>query len=198
MSIPLFISLTISLVLAPLWSHQLLKGTFSKERKIIAMDNAAILLGRSERETFSFLRRVNEAISNLEAVHHIIHPLLVLGTVSPEIVAQDGKLESLIDELHKGSLKVAKFNWSMGKHQAEAELLRMGVPLFEIRREDNLPVREIVCPICHLNSFWEMAPNFNKSYLRINDASLSFGLWIDFQDSSLIKGRFRNYQLVEG
>lgn len=53
----IFITALIPLFLAPVWTHELFKSSFEKQKNIIALDNAAILLGREIENCSLLLKR---------------------------------------------------------------------------------------------------------------------------------------------
>lgn len=178
MSISLFVSLIIILVSAPLLTHQLFSGSFERQKNKIALDNAAILLGRRDRSTFNFIARSNRVADFLETIHHPIHLAARSGLGSTQLMAQDLSLESAIRELHFSSQQFAKANWTGSLISANAEMHRLGSWLAQQRRSLVAPLIGKRCPVCHLEAYWIVDSSQTDSYLRAQSGSLVTWLWI--------------------
>ena len=170
MSFSIFVAVIIPFVLAPLWTHELFKGSFERQKAIIALDNAAILIGREDRDLFEFLKNTNSIVEGLEKIHHPIHLALRMGALDPKLKLQDIGLETLIRELHSEAEVVSKVRLSKSPLVAFSEFRRMQVAGQIIQRAKKVPVFEVKCSLCHLWVKWEPIPELLKTQIEvIND-----------------------------
>ncbi len=195
MSIPIFITLMVPLFLAPLWTHQIMNLSFLRQRTFLALDNAAILLGREDRLVFNFLLKSNRFIAGLEKIHHPIHAIVRAGGASPNLVAQDAALEIVINQSHKGAIVYSTGIWKIAELKILTELRRMGTSLLNLKRETKVPVVGVRCPICFLEARWEINSRNANTYLQVKKDSWMPGLWVKPTGTSLLRGPPWNYKL---
>jgi hypothetical protein len=167
MSFSIFVAVITPFVLAPLWTHELFKGSFERQKAIIALDNAAILIGREDRDLFNFLKNTNSIVEGLEKIHHPIHLALRMGALDPKLKLQDIGLETLIREMHSEAEVISNVRWSKSPMVASSEFRRMQVAGQIIQRANKVPVVEVKCSLCHLFVKW--APNLQllKTHLEV-------------------------------
>lgn len=195
MSISLFASLITILALTPLWTHQLYLTSFNRQKTMIALDNAAIVLGRQDRMTLNFVEKANETIKLIELIHHPIHFAVVSGIASPQVVAQDVSLEATLKEIHFTSRRVADVKWASSLSSAIAEVGRLGTEVIQHQRGLTSPLIKKRCAICNLDTFWLVDANRTDSFLRVKSGDWISAVWVRLLKSLNKNKADWNYQL---
>ncbi len=195
MSISVLAALVTILGLAPVWTHELFNNSFLRQKTTIALDNAAIILGRQDRTTLNFLVKANRTVSLMEVIHHPIHLAVVMGIATPNLIAQDVSLERAISEIHKGAKTIANVNWARASLMANSELRRFGISVVQKQRAERAPLIEKNCPVCHLGSHWEIDHAIKDTFLRVGNRSWIPAIWIKLVGESLVNGKKWNYKL---
>jgi hypothetical protein len=167
MSFSIFVAVITPFVLAPLWTHELFKGSFERQKAIIALDNAAILIGREDRDLFNFLKNTNSIVEGIEKIHHPIHLALRMGALDPKLKLQDIGLETLIREMHSEAEVISNVRWSKSPMVAFSEFRRMQVAGQIIQRANKVPVVEVKCSLCHLFVKWVPNLQLLKTHIEV-------------------------------
>jgi len=165
MLIPFLIGLLPSLVLGPAWILEIYQAEMQWQKTQIGLDNAAILLGRNDRD---LMNDVFESEVRLENLHQILHKALscslVPATATPcQIVSR--KTQLLIQTLILKTKEVAQFKWVRGGANARSNLLRQKI-LFTLSRSSFWPGKLQTCSFCHLGIHWAEDFGELKSELR--------------------------------
>lgn len=195
MSISILYPLITVMVLAPLWSHQIFRDSFERQKMKIAIDNAAISIGRGDRQIFNFVENSNKAIKALEAIHHPIHLAVRSGMASPQLASQDLALEISLKELHLTTRKLAETKWMSSTLLAGSEVGRLGVYLNGIQRSKTCPLNGTRCPICNLEVYWKIDVLRTDSFLNVQIGEQTSALWTKIIKKLSGRGTEWNYYL---
>lgn len=195
MSISILYPLITVMVLAPLWSHQIFRESFERQKMKIAIDNAAILIGRGDRQIFNFVENSNKAIKALEAIHHPIHLAVRSGMASPQLASQDLVLELSLKELHLTTRKLAETKWISSTMLVGSELGRLGGYLKGIQRSKTCPLNGRRCPICNLELYWKVDALRTNSFLNVQMGEQTSFLWTKIIRKLSSRGAEWNYYL---
>ena len=158
MYIPLFILLTELFlpVSVPLLMQGGYVGLYQYERKLIAIDNANILIGRRERELFNWLTRANQRLKAADLAHDPIHAC----AHSPAYLFCGGEMDEPMEEALKAASsiieQVAKARWLLIELEARKELQKWGVMSAHLERIRSIPVDKERCKFCWLNIFFKV------------------------------------------
>jgi len=142
------------LVIAPWQSRGIFCDIFRVERKQIAVDNAAITLGRRDREIFRFLSASNRILRRIEVVHHALHFCARTPTGLAKCLAKDILVERQMEAFLQGIYGTASAMWLA----ARLDAISTAAELYEtvvISRPITLPVKALRCPICQRPNRWE-------------------------------------------
>ena len=138
------------LFLAPLLTHEMFTRLEARQRQRIALDNAAIALGRAEREIWQNLVREEVSLRRQEILHHSVHEK---AFSSPHAFALDQSLETALRAKYQLASWRARVAWAAALGKAHAELERLGVPA-RIDRDPQFPFVEQRCLRCGLAVAW--------------------------------------------
>jgi hypothetical protein len=151
----LLLALTLTpIAVAPLMTHGLYGQAYRVEYRQIALDNAAIGLGRGQRAAFRYLAETNRKLRALEAVHHPAHACARLPQPTPACLAADRSAELAIRTLRNEAYAAAQIRWASARGQARTELGRWQVEA-TVHSPVRIPVAPVRCPLCGLDVFWE-------------------------------------------
>ncbi len=144
------------LVAAPLLTHRVYRAAYARERAQIALDNAAIASGRSDRATLRALDSANRLLSRLDAIHHPLHACAMVPATAAECAPADRAIEARIRLLHAETERAAQASWRLGHAAAGAEAVRLGETLGDVERS-RLVLVPSSCGSCGLPSAWTVA-----------------------------------------
>jgi hypothetical protein len=165
MLIPFLISLLPSLVMGPAWVFEIYQAEIQWQKTQIGLDNAAILLGRNDRD---LMNDVFESEARLKNLHKILHKALscslVPATATPCQMASR-KTQLLIKALILKTKAVAQLKWVRGEANARGNLIRQKIN-FTLTRSSFWPGKLHTCPFCHLGTHWAEDIGKLKSELR--------------------------------
>lgn len=157
MPIPFIIGL-IPLFLSPIWSGRLIQVALKSERAQIAVDNAAILAGRRDRETLNFLARRNVQLRKLDAAHHAAHLCAYGPGANTACVAADRAAEAAIQALRMETIRNAEIQWFAASRAAQAEFHRVDDGrAFQSDRPLALRLDGVTCSVCGRKVTWELS-----------------------------------------
>ena len=186
-------------IASPLLSQSQFRAVFDWERRQIALDNAAITLGRGEREIFRQLRQTNQTVAGLELEHHSVHQCA--RTLTPAAGAcglADEAIEEAIREVHQSAYENASRQWAAKLHDALTEAAKLSPGNISVTRRETVPIQEVRCSMCGQAVAWEVEPGALplKAKLRqtaIDGPELAVGLWTT--GDSLRAGAVWDYRL---
>ena len=150
MPILLLGSLLSALVVAPLRTVRIYRDAEAWETRQIAVDNAAIRLGQSDRGVFRSLREAHRIAMALEAIHHPLHACARAVVTTGECFEPDLAIEAEIEAFHRTTEGAARAMWRWGE---------VGLPslALESLRRPEIPLTEKRCAVCGLASNWELS-----------------------------------------
>lgn len=178
MSFSIFISVLIPFFLAPFWTHELFKDSFEGQKSIIALDNAAILIGKGDRDLFNFIKKTNSFVTGIEKIHHPVHLAIRMGAIEPKLKAQDLGLETLIREIHSNTAAISNIRWSKSSFTALSEFQRLGISGNILERATRVPIVGLECSVCHLFSKWEVNPTLLKTKIAVTNSKAAESLYV--------------------
>lgn len=193
------LALTFVLVAAPLWTSHLFRSVYSWERRQVAVDNAAIILGRSDRKSFTDLSRLNRTIEAMEVEHHLLHACARSNTpAAPECALADAQLERVMENLHRVGGEMARAQWRLGQVRASAETRQFGVTMDVPDRPAEIPIGERKCAACALSLYWERSESRRALHYAVRargDDSPPVTTGVELTGRSLRDGRDWEYRL---
>jgi hypothetical protein len=149
--IPVLILFLSGLGSVPMLSSAMYSEIEEYEKRTIALDNAAIRLGRRDRNLFRMVDSAATKIRALETTHHALHACARVPSPSyfkcrAADLAIERTIAGLIDAL-RASVTAA---WRFNSARTREELWRGDWRRPEITRETIAPVRFERCPVCGL------------------------------------------------
>ncbi len=178
-------------------SHSLFLSLEKKETGVIALDNAAIRLGRNGRAVWKALHRANKELEVLENLHHPAHLCARLPIPNASCAALDQKLEMILRSKVEFIRAQSQVNWKAGSEQAslEASQLKRQVG---VHRALSLPIQRVRCGTCGLDHAWEFSPEFRAHLSEDVSASIVGDLWrarVVYLGKSLRRTKDWNYRI---
>lgn len=149
------LAILIPLSLAPAMTWKIFCDVARQERSQIAVDNAAIVLGRADRDLFMDLSASNRILKQLDRIHHPLHVCARAASPGAMCVGHDLAIEREIMLMHQTIGKTAEARWRSNLRVALMELEKLKIPLVSVSRK-TFPVHPKRCPVCGLNSAWEI------------------------------------------
>lgn len=153
MQIPLLVIATV-LAMAPFLSREIYVEMYRLEKRTIAVDNAAILIGRTDRAMTAFLAKSNLAMRAADLFHDLLHVCAKNPKTAAICVDKDMAMERQLAFVHSRLYDVAKSMWVAGSARARIEMARLGV-VGHIDRARLPPIHSKHCPLCWLAITWE-------------------------------------------
>lgn len=145
------------LLLAPAWTYRVFSEAERFERRQIAVDNAAIELGRGDRAALRTLEEGQRRIRVLERAHHLVHFCARVPETAPACAAEDRALEAGI-RVYSLALRVrAQAAWVASLARARKALTGIGNRAGVLGRAVVLPLRPRRCSVCGGDAGWELA-----------------------------------------
>ena len=141
-------------LLAPWYTHRLYDRLHELEKAQIAVDNAAITLGRRERQMFRLLETAEKELRRMELAHH---PLHVCGQKDGRCRTADLALEAKMVAAHRAATVAAQALWTEAALEARARLAALDV-VAQMPRPGRAPFRERRCLLCLLPVGWTLRP----------------------------------------
>lgn len=154
MSISFLIILSVILA-APWESRRIFYEAFRAERRQIAVDNAAIVIGRRDRELFRFLSASNRLLRGMEVAHHALHACARTPQGAAVCMDKDVAIELQIELVLRTTYETASVWWKSAAIAAESSARRLDEEVSLIRPASP-PLRKYVCPICGRAVQWEV------------------------------------------
>lgn len=151
MPLTLVAMLLAPLLLAPLSTARLIGEALTEERRQIAFDNAAIVLGRHVRLALRALAMAETGLAAADFVHHPVH---LCAAVKPPCRAADMGLERGIELLFRNAEAVFRAALAAAPMRARAELVSEKA-LAQVDGP-SLRLSAVRCPICRLPVRWEV------------------------------------------
>lgn len=144
-----------ALVLSMDWTHRRFKEVHGLETAYIAVDNAAIRLGQSSRQTWNHLVRFNTRVRAAEVAHHFWHGCARNPVTALKCGPVDRAWEAAISKAHSIAWQQARLLWKAGTREAERQGREAGLKL-QADRPSDPPVRPVLCSHCGLKAHWEL------------------------------------------
>ncbi len=151
----LFLAFALVALSGPLLTQSILRSLWLREELQIAVDNAAIVLGKGDRKIWNELTQANRTLEVWEAIHDVVHSCARLAPQSP-CAADDRLWEVKIDEFRQASYWRAQSLWQQTWVSARLEASRFSGNALNTTRSSTLPVVEVACPRCGRPVFWEI------------------------------------------
>lgn len=155
MYLSLLAILAVPLFWSPLATHRLFAEVLAWQRTQIAVDNAAIRLGRLDREWTEFMERGRRRLEHLEKLHHPLHLCARVPQTMAACRSQDEAIERLLTATARWWEAEAARRWGVAPGRALEEGRRLGIPLRLAGRPPLPPVRRTPCPLCRLKVRWK-------------------------------------------
>lgn len=192
MSLSFYLIALLPVLTAPLLTYRIAQGAYEWQRRQIAIDNAAILLGTADREIARALQSGNAAQQAIEVAHHEAHACAHSPAANPGCLAADEALELKISLSHREMQLRASSSWGVNGLRAAAYLSSHRVTN-RIDRAASVPIDSVTCPICGLEVYWEKKDAFRTVFLSDGQPKLGANVTVD--GSTLVFGGEWNYQL---
>lgn len=186
----LFLILGATLATSMWQTHRIFLKAFRWEKRQIAVDNAAIKLGRGDRAVFNEIRTLNKILRGFEISHHSAHAC----RKSPKCKPVDELFEQLIETTRKIGFMSASFRWGESFASAQTEYEKTlseyfknldsdfsnkRVAMLVIHgRSSDVPLRGERCQICHRDVYWEIDASKTRPFYYLK--SLRFDQDVDF------------------
>jgi hypothetical protein len=169
----LYLNLLVTLLAAPLLTQSQFRLVWNAERRQIAVDNAAMVLGRHDREDLHSLEQATRLLAFYETVHHPIHLCArVPGPQAPGCRGQDRLWEARLELAYHLAYQKARIHWQLAGGKAREEAMRLDADPLMLGRPSELPVSERLCPLCHLRIGWtRRGPNL-RYQLKVRTSEL--------------------------
>jgi len=182
---------------APLWAMQLWSIVWEEEQAQIAVDNAAIVLGRGDRALLNELVGVNRKLRALEVEHHVAHHCAQIPSPAKAgCEATDRALELTLRALRLAAYERAQLAWRESEFKAFAEAKRLKNRISIDERSIRPPLRSIRCAECQLDIFWELEEPKRRGFLlRTHGPSPQFSRVV-WEGTDLRSGKKWNYRLA--
>ncbi len=132
-------------------SHARFQELYALESDWIALDNAAIELGRSARAVWNGLQKANAEIRRLETRHHLVHACARVPATAIQCRTADLAAEGELALRHARAGVAAATAWRVG-----AERARVQAPTALFSRLPLPPLQSVRCSVCGLPSEWEI------------------------------------------
>lgn len=152
MSVP-FIMVILFLLLAPLESLRLFRRTAEWQKAQVALDNAAIELGKRDRDLFRYVASANQVLAGLELLHHPLHLCARVPKTAPVCGPKDLALEAKIQTVRLETYRAASLSWTGNGVRA---LSQLGTYRVSASRTGRVPLRSVVCALCRRAVLWEV------------------------------------------
>lgn len=136
MQIPLLIGLLLPLLSSPWWTHTVFGYAADWEHEQIAADNAAIVLGRKDRELLEYVESANRLLAMLDAVHD--------PKLAPQIRALHRTVHAASQGMWRANLVEAMSVWRAGGGAPRA-----------VRRTMRVPLQSRRCRVCGVPIAWD-------------------------------------------
>src|SRR5688500_15327370 len=107
MQISLLILVSLPLLFSPLLTYRIYDKALSWERTQIAVDNAAIVIGKKDKELFNYLIASNRILHALEMAHHPLHFCARVPLTTAFCISEDLVLEAQITAMHHSVYLIA-------------------------------------------------------------------------------------------
>lgn len=153
----LAVIIALPLLIGPFWTHRAFSEAETMERWQVALDNAAIVSGRAERELLSRLSKGGRELRRLELLHHPWHACALVPATQAKCIPVDQALEARIREVHAREWWLALGRWIAAAARARGEMARFGEKLCRSSRPGRLPVIPVLCPTCGMASGFAVA-----------------------------------------
>lgn len=151
MPLALIAVLLVPLGLAPVWSARLEREALEHERRQIAFDNGAIVLGRAVRAALVALAAAERTLEGAEVGHHALH---ACASVNPKCRVPDLLVEQFLRATHRAAEAAFRAALAAAPPLATLELGRAtGAGRVEAPR---LSLTSMRCPICRLPIRWRL------------------------------------------
>jgi hypothetical protein len=136
-------------------THGRFQEIYRLERGLIALDNAAILLGRSAREVWKGLVRFNAWAEKAELAHHVAHVCARAPIAGSPCRAADQAWEAALASAHRLAGARAHLGWTQGRRDALIAARKLGVEV-TADRAPTPPIRSKRCSVCGLLTRWDI------------------------------------------
>ena len=146
---------------APLFSYLRFKELYRWEENQIFTDNAAILVGKQDRELLTFIVKSNQMLNVWHHFHHIAHACALVPHTAPACKPKDFFLETQIPLLHQALFVRAQGGWKAGQLTLRTYLAANQI-LGRVDRLPALPLKSVTCPLCGLVKAWELDSSVSK------------------------------------
>jgi len=139
------------LLLAPLSTARLIGEALTEERRQIAFDNTAIVLGQHVRLALRALAMAETGLAAADFVHHPVH---LCAAVKPPCRAADLGIERAMDALFRNAEAVFRAALAAAPMRARAELVSEQA----LAKVDgpSLRLKALRCPVCRLPVRWQV------------------------------------------
>jgi len=144
--------------MAPMWTYALFSDAFVRERQQIAVDNAAIVLGQSDRKCLNELYAANHYLAELDRKHHEFH-FCAQKDPTATCAAIDKGYEEQISSYHRRAHSTAVAHWEEARVVAHREAARLETRI-SMSRPNDIPLVAGKCSLCLLETQWQI--DFSK------------------------------------
>ena len=135
------------MLLAPLYTSNLYRNAVVWERLQIGMDNAAIALGKRDRDLLKFIQNQNKILSGLEVEHHIAHACAKAPPTAAECLPIDQAIEASIRNVAQFTRTAATAWWTKNWLAAKTEILSVQSDI-RIDRAASIAMTGNRCAVC--------------------------------------------------
>lgn len=200
MSLPYLLLLMGTILLGPKLLLDIYLPAEDWQIKQIAVDNAATVMGKGDRDLFNQIIQFNRIMQGLETAHDKAH--LCKNSpwpwVSGPCRAADTALEIQIRSAHATMMGVAKGWWLKNTAEGKLALAKEKVIPLEWDRPACVPVHAETCPICGLKTYIELdKPTPVTVFIRAN-SRVPIGVIEKVGGRSLKRDSKWNYRLQTG
>jgi len=159
MPVSLLIGLLVPTLGALAYSAAVYRDLHRIEGAQIAVDNAAIALGRADRALARRVERANALLSKWELSHHPAHVCArVPSEAQPECKAIDLAIETRMRVLVAAVSADLAASWRAHLARARVELGRGGFAGLVVGRPEAAPFTTRICPVCREIVRWSAPP----------------------------------------
>lgn len=170
MSFPFIFGL-IPLFISPVFILLIFQTVFQIEKNQIALDNAAIMMGRQDRDLFRIIENTNKLLKKIEKKHHYLHACALISP-DPRVrvicQTQDRAIELEMSLLIEKTRFQSQYLWFLSRSKGIAEANKLNVHIDSIKRETSAPIRFEECPFCHKKNHIFIYDIKNETVLLIN------------------------------
>lgn len=169
MSISVLILLPV-LLMGPVLARQVADRAMASQRAQIAVDNAAIVVGRQDRDN---LNRLGRASAELHKLHLSYHSALACAStviLTSECGPTAGALRATILALHQFHSGLALAQWNASAVSGQLEVGKERSSLDSFRRAAE-PFPTHYCDECGLPAGWDLNPAKLETYLQAHYVS---------------------------